>query len=77
MRDLLFESDIAKDWVARNEINERLLAAESELRLEMSKKGGVKFSWNGEGSAQVARARSVHGLRHGVPYLSTIACPTR
>ena len=48
MRDLLSESDIAKDWVARNEVNERLLAAESELRLEMSKKGGVKFSWNGE-----------------------------
>ena len=48
MRDLLSESDIAKDWVARNEINERLLAAESELRLEMSKKGGVKFSWNGK-----------------------------
>ena len=47
MRDLLSESDIAKDWVARNEVNERLLAAESELRLEMSKKGGVKFSWNG------------------------------
>ena len=48
MRDLLSESDISKDWVARNEINERLLAAESELRLEMSRKGGVKFSWNGE-----------------------------
>ena len=48
MSDLLSESYIAKDWVARNEVNERLLAAESELRLEMSKKGGVKFSWNGE-----------------------------
>ena len=47
MRDLLSEPDIAKDWVARNEINERLLAAESELRLDMSKKGGVKFSWSG------------------------------
>ena len=47
MRDLLSEPDIAKDWVARNEINERLLAAESELRLEMSKKDGVKFSWSG------------------------------
>lgn len=47
MRDLLSEPDIAKDWVARNEINERLLAAESELRLEMSRKGGVKFSWSG------------------------------
>ena len=47
MRDLLSEHDVARDWVARNEINERLLAAESELRLEMSKKGGIKFSWNG------------------------------
>ena len=48
MKDLLSEPDVAKDWVARGEINERLLVAESELRLELSKKGGVKFSWNGE-----------------------------
>ena len=47
MRDLLSEPDVARDWVARNEINERLLAAESELRLEMSRKGGIKFLWNG------------------------------
>ena len=48
MKDLLLEPDVAKDWVARNEINERLLAAESELRLEMAKKGGIRFSWNGK-----------------------------
>ena len=48
MKDLLLEPDVSKDWVARSEINERLLVSESELRLEMSKKGGVKFSWNGE-----------------------------
>ena len=47
MKDLLSEPDVAKDWVARNEINERLLATESELRLKMSKNGGIKFSWNG------------------------------
>ena len=46
MKDLLLEPDVSNDWVARNEINERMLAAESELRLEMSKKGGIKFSWN-------------------------------
>ena len=48
MLDLRSEHDVSNDWVAHNEINERLLAAKSELRLEMSKKGGVKFSWKGK-----------------------------
>ena len=48
MMDLLVEDDVSGDWVARNEIGERLLAAEAELKLEMSKRGGVRLSWKGE-----------------------------
>ena len=47
MRDLLEEEDVLGDWVARNEINERLVTAESELKLEISERGGIRLSWRG------------------------------